>query len=512
MICIFQPGYEARLKTIEKDLISLFPAYESVKINRRVSFYDTFDWRLYDQGYRLFIHGKKMYLESVQDVHLNLSIPVKQSPRYVTHIRSETFRDILRPIVEVRALLLVLKLTICGIRFRLLNNEKKTILYCMIETPSVESEGGTLSLATSVSLTPVKGYDNAFNKAKKWCLKEGFTQIQSDLLTRALQSAGKRPGEYSSRVQLKLDPAMPAAQATQKILAQLLRTMQLNETGLIDDIDIEFLHDFRVSIRRIRSLFGQLKIVFSPEIVKKARKDFAEIGRLTNKMRDIDVYLLREASYLAMLPPDMQSDINPFFSRLKIDRTTEHSRIVEYITGDFYKRLMQEWISFSTAPIGQVASIPGKKPVYGFAQKVILKRYRKIINLGKSIDPHTGDEVLHQLRIECKKLRYLLEFFISLFPKRKMNILIRHLKKLQDNLGHYNDLSVQQNKLREYAVSVQPDHSKHHSVAAGVLIGRLFNEYQQVRVQISDSIIQFSSPAVMNLFDELFSDKTESRS
>ena len=48
---------------------------------------------------------------------------------------------------------------------------------------------------------------------------------------------------------------------------------------------------------------------------------------------------------------------------------------------------------------------------YGYACALIWKRYRKVCKLARSITPDTPDEIVHDLRIDCKKLRYLMEFF-----------------------------------------------------------------------------------------------------
>ena len=42
----------------------------------------------------------------------------------------------------------------------------------------------------------------------------------------------------------------------------LLDIMVANEPGMRADLDTEFLHDYRVSLRRTRSLLGQIKNVF----------------------------------------------------------------------------------------------------------------------------------------------------------------------------------------------------------------------------------------------------------
>jgi len=58
-------------------------------------------------------------------------------------------------------------------------------------------------------------------------------------------------------------------------------------------------------------------------------------------------------------------------------------------------------------------------PIIDLARKRIYKRYQRVVSDGDYILTHTQDELLHALRIECKKLRYLMEFFASLFPKKE---------------------------------------------------------------------------------------------
>jgi CHAD domain-containing protein len=509
--CVFQLGNEPELKTIKSGLRLLFEGNKSRTVRNSMTYFDTFDWRLYDEGFRLKLSDKKLYLESIKDPYLKQNSTIRNIPRRVAHIHSERMREILSPIVEVRALLPIVHLNVHEYHIHLLDKERKTTVRCLIEHATVEDNDRRWNLPFSLVLTSVKGYEKAFEKTKEWLYGGGFTTIKSDLLIRALQVQGKRPGDYSSQIRINFDPAMPVAQAAQKILAHLFRTMRKNESGLIDDIDVEFLHDYRVSVRRIRSLFEQLKNVFHESTYKQAKKDFSEIGRLTNKMRDIDVYLLREESYKSMLPPAMKEEINPFFDDLNTGRIKELEKIKKYLSKDPYKQIMHRWIAFSNAPVGDVASTQGEKPVYEYAQKIILKRYRKLIKLGRSIKPETGDEYLHRLRIECKKLRYLMEFFLSLFPRQKMNMLIRHLKKLQDNLGLYNDLSIQQATLHEYVSKIDADPSETSILAVGVLIGRLYQEYRQVRSAFSEIVERFSSPDMIKLFEDIFHVKTDDK-
>ena len=147
-----------------------------------------------------------------------------------------------------------------------------------------------------------------------------------------------------------------------------------------------------------------------------------------------------------------------------------------------------------------------KLPVIDLARNRINKKYRNVVKLGGQIAENTEDDTLHVLRIHCKKLRYLMEFFSSLFPRKKIKILIHQLKKLQGNLGDFNDLSVQ----REYLLNVIEElpishpQSKKALVAVGSLIGTLEKEQQNVKDAFAKTFTDFASPANRGLFRELF--------
>jgi CHAD domain-containing protein len=151
----------------------------------------------------------------------------------------------------------------------------------------------------------------------------------------------------------------------------------------------------------------------------------------------------------------------------------------------------------------------GAIPIVELARKRTYKRYRRVIKDGDYILSHTKDELLHSLRIECKKLRYLMEFFTSLFPRKKITRLIKQLKKLQDNLGDFNDLSVQQEYLMHMAEELPIDDSRSRKalVATGYLVENLGNEQRAVKAKFADTFKEFASPDNQDLFRRLFAKK-----
>lgn len=146
-------------------------------------------------------------------------------------------------------------------------------------------------------------------------------------------------------------------------------------------------------------------------------------------------------------------------------------------------------------------------PSLTFACRSIMKRYRKVCKTGRDLDETTADEVIHQLRIHCKKLRYLMEFFTPLFPPAEIKHLIRSLKMLQDNLGNFNDYSVQQQFLGKMLTSDIASGGKAILVAhaIGALTAMLHQLQGEERGRIIENLAGFDSLSIREAFKELFS-------
>jgi len=173
---------------------------------------------------------------------------------------------------------------------------------------------------------------------------------------------------------------------------------------------------------------------------------------------------------------------------------------------------MQDWEAFLNDPQYDVVSGPNAKvPVFELASKRIYEQYRDVIKAGNRILEDCDGEKLHKLRIQCKKLRYLIQFFANLFPPKKISLLVGQLIKLQDMLGNHNDLSVQVNYLFEVATEMPANLSRLNKtlVAIGSLIGKLETKRQSVKESFAETFTLFSSPQNQKLFRELFALKSK---
>ena len=131
--------------------------------------------------------------------------------------------------------------------------------------------------------------------------KFGINQVTKPVYFLALAAIGKEPGDYSSKLSFSLQPEMTAREATRTILQFLSCVIKKNEQGVISDIDTEFLHDFRVAIRRTRSALSQIRGVLPKNVRDQFKADFSALQKSSNHLRDLDVYLLNKTKYQQML-------------------------------------------------------------------------------------------------------------------------------------------------------------------------------------------------------------------
>jgi CHAD domain-containing protein len=392
---------------------------------------------------------------------------------------------------------------------RILNKDDKTVAYLVFEENTLPRQQGTRSvkLDNRAIVIPVKGYQEPCRQMAGLMEKQGLAAANDDLMLVALSTIGVTPGNYSSKLDLTLDPAVRADQATRGILHRLLDIMLLNEAGMRTGTDTEFLHDFRVAIRRTRSALTQIKSVFPKRIVDRYKTEFAWLGQQTGPSRDLDVYLLNFDNYRDSLPAAMQADIEPLHEFLVRRQKIEHRALVKTLNSARYRRLIRNWRNFLEQPVNERTTMKNAgRPVIEVACKRIWSIYRRAIREGNAITAESPADDLHELRKTCKKLRYLMEFFQSLYPAGNIRELIQILKTLQDNLGDFQDYEVQVITLKRFshqmvAEGLAPPDTL---LAMGMLIDGLERRQQQAREEFSGRYAGFSQQDNQDRFRKLF--------
>ena len=498
-----------------KQLIVELSNTYAIKTGRSIlkcmAIYDTFDWRLFDESLVLTVSGKSLLLRKLfitDNIH---SAEISRSPVFLKDLPYGELKNILAPIIKMRALFKLVEVYSWSRFHRILNPDEKTVARLVYEEIRSTRDKESPVLAAYLWLHPVKGYSKYSRNLSKRLNAAGLSaDTKEDIYFKLLASVNKIPGCYSSKLYLKLDPYMRSDEASKIILRSLLKVMKTNEAHIENDLDTEFLHDYRVAVRRTRSALGQIKNVFPKETTLRFKKDFSFVGKLSNQLRDLDVYLLKKDAYKALLPPVLRDDIDPLFDYLRNKRSSALKQVVRSFESNKYRQILQEWEKFLNEPQKDApTSSNADLSILTLAQKRIYNQYQSIVDSINQILENIDDEKLHALRIECKKLRYLMEFFSSLFSRKKMNTLIEHLKKLQNKLGNLNDLCIQQEYLLNISEELPATNKKNKRVlvSIGSLIGALDRKMRVVKKSLFKTFTDFASPLNEHLFRELFVSK-----
>ena len=347
-------------------------------------FFDTFDWRLYDAELIL-----ERFLDSLQLSNSTSGILLekwelagKPVSRFAWELPDRHMQHILGPILGERALMPVVSSTRRITPIDVKNSDGKTVVRLQWHEYRIQDQDDEVHL---ISLSSIRGYDAEAAIVHQALESIGAHNNFHDPLFILAPKVGRKPLDYSSRLELHLTPEMSLIEACQKIFQQLLSAMLQNHAGMRDDIDTEFLHDYRVAIRRTRSALSLIKGIFQREVRKNWQTQFSYLGKMTNRLRDLDVYLLSENQYRDMLPLGLQNGLNDLFTYLAIERKKEFTKFNAQLKKKEIHTIQAEWQLFiddltsESAPLGKNA----QENVFTTSQKLIFDTFRIVAEMDR---------------------------------------------------------------------------------------------------------------------------------
>jgi len=477
-------------------------------------FNDTFDWSLYAAGKVLEEqvegHQRQLIWRELNNDTPLVARPLEVDLGLASDLPQEEDLQPLVPLVGIRRLLPIIEIHSRCLSWRLLNEDDKTVVRVELVENRFEDKGRARQggLATRLRLQAVKGYEAEFRDTTRLLRDElGLTQARTEILLEALAAAGRKPADYSSQLDFRLEPDRRADATAKEILLHLLNTIEINVAGTKANLDSEFLHDLRVAVRRTRSALSQIKEVFPADLVEQYKEAFGWLGEITGPVRDLDVYLLDFNDYQASLPETLRPHLEPLRDFILDHYGGEQQALVAHLDSKRFHDLLRDWRAFLEAPVPERSVVPNAmRPVKAVADERIWSMYKRVRKEGLAMTPQSPPEDMHELRKSCKKLRYLIEFFDSLYPRPEVRQLVKLLKVLLDNLGNFQDLAVQAGHLRDMAQRMRDEEraSTDTLLTMGVLVGHLLEQQHQAREEFAEIFANFDSDAHQNLFRTLF--------
>ncbi|HEY5720202.1 MAG TPA: CHAD domain-containing protein [Gammaproteobacteria bacterium] len=260
------------------------------------------------------------------------------------------------------------------------------------------------------------------------------------------------------------------------VLAHNFARLQAWEPAAREGADPEGVHQVRVSLRRLRSACSTFGVAVPKRATRAWRQRMRELAGALGTARDLDVLRDEVLAPLAEhLPLPGAAAFGAAVARARADA---QGAVLAMLDGSDYadfKAGFPGWVAareWERAVRARPRRQRLRLPVEGFAAELLQRQLGQVAACGDAVDP-ADPAAMHRLRIECKKLRYLAEFFRGLFTD--MEPFIAALKQLQDLLGVMHDCAVSP-ALVERVVGTADD-GELRRYAAGV-VGWRSREYQ----------------------------------
>jgi CHAD domain-containing protein len=476
---VFELAGTASQSEVWKALRGRFSVNRTQRNAEQRTYYDTFDWRLHGRGMALFSRSAddQMLLE-LEGNGARLRVQVEKIPRFADELEQGPLRDALAGVVENRRLHATACLDARSQCVDVEDDEGKTIVRVRFERNTATDPASpprSERLPLVVRVQALRGYRSAFRAVREaLAAVAGLRESTADPLDAALARLDRKPYDYSTKPDLHLGPAQPAGDAVRMTLAALLRIMQSNEDGICRDLDPEHLHDFRVAVRRSRYLLRTARDLLAREVYDSLRSDFSWLGTVTGPARDLDVHLEQLRSDAERLGPEEEDALAPLVSLILVRRAEARRRLLDVLASVRYAEFHARAKRICEPAPGAPLLIETGPPVVELAAARSWRAWRRLVRAGRAIEKDTPAQALHEVRLDAKRLRYLLDFFHSVFPTDDVQRLTKELRRLQNNLGRFNDARVQQSGLRGFAADLAAGGETRPE--AVIVIGRLVED------------------------------------
>jgi CHAD domain-containing protein len=456
---------------------------------------DTFDGRLHAAGLTLehqIVALEERLVLGRLDGSSTVVVPVEDLrwPALADVLPHGPVRDLIAPVSGIRALMVASDENRRIQRLALQNRQGKTVARVELDEPA-----SATAAPAQLKVHSLRGYDEQARRAD--LLVEG-------LGLPIMEQGEKRDAVAGSRA-FSPDRDAPARVHLAAALGDFLAAMRNNLPGLLEDVDSEFLHDFRVAVRRTRSTL-KLGRPSLPDVMRlRWEPEFKLLGDMTTPLRDLDVYELDLPQMAGWLLSAAPADLEPLAAHLRHRRTAERHTLEDLLRSASFERLLTDWENV----LAHLADTPDDADqehlsTGQLADRSISRAYQRVARDGAAISGDSPAEDLHKLRKRCKELRYALEVFAPVVAEGPRKRAVADLKGLQDVLGRFQDSEVQRHALRGFAEEMMAVGTTAGAMLAmGELIGHLEAAQDRARPGFDIAFARFARPSSLQLMHRL---------
>ncbi|MCB1548471.1 MAG: CHAD domain-containing protein [Hyphomicrobiaceae bacterium] len=207
--------------------------------------------------------------------------------------------------------------------------------------------------------------------------------------------------------------------------------------------DPEGAHQLRVGLRRLRTALHGAKPLTRDERLVRLRAEAKRLGAIVGALRDADV-LLQEVVAPAFAAEENGASDSILRARLTDYREHQRRIVRRELESPDWSWLKLNCALFDCAIDDIRSTLEDERQegrVLAHARHTLQASWRKAKAWGRDIDHLTIDE-RHEMRKALKHLRYSIEFYASLYPRKATSEFVKRLKTLQDIFGYLNDVAM----------------------------------------------------------------------
>ncbi len=252
--------------------------------------------------------------------------------------------------------------------------------------------------------------------------------------------------------------SVPPAVAVEGFAGVLLGEAVEARTRLAAGDDDEALHDFRVAVRRLRSVLRAFRPSVDHEVTGKLRRRLRDLARDTNSARDTEVLLAWVRARRASLTRTQRVGARWLEARLEAEMKDAYAHGLDTI-----RRRFPALDRTVRRRLGAAAQRPwGGSRTDATTCAMILQELigDHVASLREALEAVAGpddESGAHAARISAKRLRYLVELVQGELDGAAPAVV--HLKALQTLLGDLHDVQVAEPALRAASEAAAAEHA-----------------------------------------------------
>jgi CHAD domain-containing protein len=236
----------------------------------------------------------------------------------------------------------------------------------------------------------------------------------------------------------------------------------------------EGLHQMRVALRRLRAVIPLFPGILADPQTNALKAEFKWITSELGPARELDVFLKRVVSPVSDHRRS-KGEMALITRELRRKRKAAYERAQAAVDSARFRNFVFDTAAWIEAgdwadDTDNLVSALREGPIIPLATEQLNRRRKAILKKGKRLS-ELHPRRRHKLRIQAKKLRYAAEFFAGVFParksKRRLEVFVERLSRLQDALGDLNDIAVHEELSAQLIQGGDAGGNKRHERQAG---------------------------------------------